>query len=227
MLFDFDRLEAERRFDLASGREAASSAAHVLHAYFYLLPRGRADDAVKELEKVMRDDPLNGTLHRALAISLHEAGRTAEASRELHEALELDEHSFQTMMLLAMDYWTRGLTDEAIAWAERAYSLTSWHPMPMGLYAGMLSRGEERARARRVLEKIADGRTYGAPLGLAVFHLLVGEIDTAIDWLDKLVRQRHVAGAYLLLYSPLGKQLMSSHRWPALARILHLPEKRS
>jgi len=227
MLFDFDRLEAERRFDLASGREAASSAAHVLHAYFYLLPRGRADDAVKELEKAMRDDPLNGTLHRALAISLHEAGRTAEASRELHEALELDEHSFQTMTLLAMDYWTRGLTDEAIAWAERAYSLTSWHPMPMGLYAGMLSRGEEPARARRVLEKIADGRTYGAPLGLAVFHLLVEEIDTAIDWLNKLVRQRHVAGAYLLLYSPLGKQLMSSHRWPALARILHLPEKTS
>jgi len=175
----------------------------------------------------MRDDPLNGTLHRALAISLHEAGRTAEASRELHEALELDEHSFQTMTLLAMDYWTRGLTDEAIAWAERAYSLTSWHPMPMGLYAGMLSRGEEPARARRVLEKIADGRTYGAPLGLAVFHLLVEEIDTAIDWLNKLVRQRHVAGAYLLLYSPLGKQLMSSHRWPALARILHLPEKTS
>jgi eukaryotic-like serine/threonine-protein kinase len=224
-LFDFDIPEAERRFDLAIAHEAVSSAARVLHAFYYLVPRGRATDAVKELEQSLRDDPLNGTLHRVLGVCLLETGRAGDASREFHEALELDEHSVQTMTMLALEYWMRGLREEALAWAERAYSLTPWNSMPIGVYSGMLARSDEAARARRVIEKLGDGQAYGAPLGLAAFDALVGEIDGAMDWLDKLIEQRHVAGAYSLLYSPLGKDLMSSDRWPALARMLHLPGK--
>jgi len=222
-LFDFDDAEAVRRFDLANSHEAVSSAARALHAFYYLLPRGRGDDAVKELEQGLRDDPLNGTLHRVLGICLHQIGRTADASREFHDALEVDEHSVQTMTLLAMDYWIRGLTEEALAWAERAYSLTPWSPMPVGLYAGILARNQEPARASRVIERLGDGQSYGAPLGLAVFKVFVGEIDSAMDWLKKLIQQRHVAGVYHVLYSPAGTRLMSSDRWPALARTLHVP----
>ena len=222
-LFDFDDAEALRRFDLANSHEAVSAAARVLHAYYYLLPRGRGDDAVKELEQGLRDDPLNGTLHRVLGLCLHQIGRTADASRAFREALEVDEHSVQTMTLLAMDHWTRGLTEEALAWAERAYSLTPWSPMPVGLYAGMLARNDEPARASRVIERLGDGQAYGAPLGFAVFSTLVGEIDGAMDWLSKLIQQRHVAGAFHFLYSPAGRNLMSSDRWPTLARMLHMP----
>jgi tetratricopeptide (TPR) repeat protein len=211
------------RTSSANSHEAVSSTARVLHAYYYLLPRGRGDDAVKELEQGLRDDPLNGTLHRVLGICLHQIGRTADASREFREALEVDEHSVQTMTLLAMDYWRRGLTEEALAWAERAYSLTPWSPMPVGLYGGTLARNEESARASRVIERLGDGQSYGAPLGLAVFNALVGQIDGAIDWLNKLIQQRHVAGAFHVLYSPSGRNLMSSERWPALARTLHVP----
>jgi hypothetical protein len=97
--------------------------------------------------------------------------------------------------------------------------------MPIGLYAGMLARSEEPARARKVIDTLGDGQSYGAPLGLAVFNLVREEIDKTMDWLDKLIAQRHVAGVYQLLYSPLGKKLLASDRWPALARTLHLPEQ--
>jgi serine/threonine protein kinase/Tfp pilus assembly protein PilF len=222
-LFDLDTFEAERRFGLANSSEAVSSAARVLYAYYYLLPRGRANDAVKELERGLRDDPLNATLHRVLGSCLDATGRTEDASRAFHEALELDEQSVQTMTLLAMDYWARAQPDEALAWAERAYSLTPWNPVPVGLYSGFLARGEEPARASRVLERLGDGRSYGAPLGLALFDVLVGNIDGAIGWVNKLIEQRHVAGVFHLLYSPLGKTLLSSNGWPALARMLQLP----
>jgi eukaryotic-like serine/threonine-protein kinase len=222
-LFDLDAVEAERRFDLANSHEAASPATRILHAFYYLLPRGRAPEAVKELEQGLREDPLNGTLHRVLGICLRATGRTAEASQAFREAMELDARSVQTMTMLAMDYWTSGLTEDAFAWGERAYSLTPWNPMAVGLYSGMLARREEPVLAKKVLEDLGDGQTYGTALGLAVFDVLVGQIDSAMDRLNTLIQQRHVAGVFNLLYSPLGQSLISSQRWPALARILNVP----
>jgi hypothetical protein len=131
------------------------------------------------------------------------------------------------MALLAMDYSTRAMNDEALAWAERACSLSPWDALPTGLYAGLLTRAGEAARGKRVLEKLGDGKAYAAPLGLALFHLLAGDIETAVDWLDRLIQQRHVAGAFFLLHSPVGKSLFSSDRWHALAKTLNLPQTTS
>jgi serine/threonine-protein kinase len=223
-LLDLDWHEAERRFDLAVVREAVSSSVRVLHAYYYLLPRGRANDAVKELEQALRDDPLNATLHRVLGVCLFNTGRDADASSQFHEALELDEHSIPAMAVIAMDYWAHGRHDDALAWAERAYSLTPWDVLPIGLYAGLLSSSGDATRARKVIAKLGDDRSHGAPFARGLFHMLAGEIDEATAWVQKAVQQRYVAGVFQLMFSPVGKNLRSSGRWPAIAAMLNLPE---
>jgi hypothetical protein len=41
-----------------------------------------------------------------------------------------------------------------------------------------------------VLENLLPGDRYGAARGLAIFHLLSGEIERAVDWTLKAVEQR-------------------------------------
>ena len=50
------------------------------------------------------------------------------------------------------------------------------------------------------------------------FHLLCGEIDQAADWFEKAIEQRDPA------MPTLGYRFRSSPRWPALAKMMNLPQ---
>ena len=96
--------------------------------------------------------------------------------------------------------------------------------MPIGLYAGVLSRSGDAIRAKKVIEKLGDDRSNGAPFARALFHLFAGETDEATEWMQKAVHQRYVAAVFQLMFSPVGKVLRASHRWPALTSMLNMPE---
>ena len=222
-LYDYDRAEADRRFELAISHKTISSEVRTYHAFYYLLPRNLIDEALKELRQGLRDDPLSAALHLTFGICLFEAGRNAEAVREFHETLELDEHSALAIAMLAVEHWSRGASAEALAWGSRAYALRPWDAMCIGLFAGLLACNGDSVRAGKVLEAIADSKIYGAPFGLTLFHLLTGEVDRALDSFEELVNRR-IAGVFLLLHTPVGMRLSTSVRWPKLVKSLRLDE---
>jgi hypothetical protein len=55
------------------------------------------------------------------------------------------------------------------------------------------------------------------------YHLVRSEIDAAADWAEKAIRQREPLVIYLLLVS-LAEELRRSSRWPALAKMMNLPQ---
>jgi len=222
-LYEYDRAEAERRFELAVSHKTRSSEVRIYHAFYYLLPRNQIDNALKELRQGLRDDPLNAALHITFGICLFEIGRNVEALREFHEALELDEHSVLAIAMVAVEHWSRGASAEALSWGHRAYTLRPWDAMCIGLFAGILACNGDSTRARKVLETIADSKTYGATFGLTIFHLLAGEIEQALDSFEELVSRR-MAGVFILLHTPMGKRLSTSVRWPKLVKSLKLDE---
>ena len=224
ILYDFDLHEAERQFELAMSREAVPPMVHLFHAFYYLLPMGEQQEAVRELQQGLRDDPLNATLHFMLGVCLLESSRDEEALRQFHECLEIDQHSVQAMGALAMVYWSRGMNSDALVWAERRHSLTPEDPLSIGLFAGLLAVSGSASLAKKLVEQFGDGQSYGAPYGLAVFHTLLGEIDEAAHWLERLMQQRYVAAVFYMLHGPLGKRLQSSPSWPALAKTLNIPK---
>jgi len=63
------------------------------------------------------------------------------------------------------------------------------------------------------------GETHGTPLGLCNYCFLCGEIDKAAEWLEKVIEQRNLLAAIVA-----SMYFRSTARWPALARILNLPE---
>jgi len=65
-----------------------------------------------------------------------------------------------------------------------------------------------------------------APAGLVNLHLMRGENDIAAGWFAKAIEQRDTPTPWIL-HRMFGNQLTSSSYWPALARMMNLPERAS
>ena len=72
------------------------------------------------------------------------------------------------------------------------------------------------------MEKLAARPIYGTALALATFHLGGSETDACADWVERAIAERHPAIFFFLRAH--AHDLRQSPRWPALARMLKLPE---
>jgi len=220
---DFDWNEAQRRFDIAFSRQPVPSILRHMYGYFYLRKVGRALEAVDQHRRAREEDPLNPIIRVGLAVSLTAAGEDEEALSEARGILELDPDFVSAYTLQALNV-TKAPLPEALAFAEKGFTLAPWNPINAGLLAGLLVRSGDRARAAKLVGGLGDGQANGAPVAFAIFHLLCGEVEKAAEWTEKALGQRHNMVAMLLLTPPWNPLLRSSTRWPKLAKMMNLPE---
>jgi len=218
---DYDWKEAERHFVRAMACTPVPARVRGWYAYFYLLSIGRVQEAVAELECTSREDPLNVLVRSTLAGFLLATGRHTDADMEIRKVLELNESFAFAHELLGSSYAARGMYTEALASAEKAYSLEPRYMRAIGFLAGLMLRTGNMVRAKELLQKLGDGQEHGAPLAFALFHITCGEIDKAVDWLERAIEQRHSHVFSFIGHHPM---LRSSPRWPSLMRLLNLPE---
>ena len=220
--YDLDWKEAERRFRLAMARDPVPAHVRELYGFFYLTASGRPREAVEELERALKQDPLALLVRFRLAFCLLVAGRDLEAEAEFRQALELDENFFPVLANMSIMHALRGEFAEALACAEKACAAAPQVLIATGLLAGTLALSGDTRRAEAILEKLRPGLAYGAPRALAIYHLLYGEVEKAADWTAKPIQQRDPL-MMLFLRHPVAKTLRSSSRWPALAKMMNLP----
>jgi tetratricopeptide (TPR) repeat protein len=222
-LYDYDWKEAERRFRLAMARDPVPPEVRRYHALYYLLPIGRPREAAEECERALKEDPLNLMGRLRLAQCLRAAGRDADSVRTLHQVMELDENFWFTYFVLGLEHALAGNLADALGCAERAHGLAPWSPVALGLLAAVLTRTGDTNRAATLLQTLRPGVAYGAPLALATFHLACSDIDQVAHWTEKAIDQRHPALPFFL--NAHAQALRSHPRWPALARMMNLPQK--
>jgi eukaryotic-like serine/threonine-protein kinase len=220
--YEYDWQEAARRFGLATAGDALSSWGLALLGVFYLLASGRRNEAVEQIERAVQGDPLHSGIRSVMAQCLGAVGRYKEAEAHLRHILDFDPNSGLAYHGLTGLYVARGMFAEALPFAEKAHSLAPWHLPVTGIYAGLLIRTGEEDRGKHLIQELGSGQSYGAPVALAVFHACCGEIDLAVDWVEKAIEERHPSVA-LWLQSANGKPLRASPRWPKLAALMNLP----
>lgn len=189
--------------------------------YFFLLPTGRTEEAVTEMERALEGDPLNTIFRVVLAVGLMACGRYEDASAACRRLLELNENYWYGCAVLAWSYAARGMFSEALPIAEKAYSLAPWNAIGIAVLAAALEGTGDAIRAQAVLQPLLNApETYAAPRGPLIFHVLRGEIDEAAAWAEKSIAQRDPYGTILHPWL-----LRSSAHWPALAKRINLPER--
>ena len=194
--------------ELAPGSSLVMDGASVLE--FKL---GRFDTALELSRRVLRQDPLSGSVWHNLGIICHAAGLLAEAEKAFRRSLDLGPQRLMGNAMLALVLMDEHRADEALARAElepdkfwRLWALTI-------VYYLMGRREESDAAVKELIEVYADGDAYQ----IAEACAMRGEIDKAIEWLDRAAEERD-AGITHALVSPRFRGLHAHPRWPLLMK---------
>jgi TolB-like protein/Tfp pilus assembly protein PilF len=219
--YDYDWKQADERFRRAMAAEPIPSDVRARYAIFYLLPVGRLHDAIRQMESVLEQDPLNATWRCVLSNFSGMAEMPERAIEEARQALDINDNFWRAHFFISQSHLLRGMLAEARTSAEKACRLAPWDAMAVGLLAGISTRLGETERAKELLAQLNDGQLKtSAPAGMVLYHLASLEIDAAADWFQRAVEQRQL----LAVFNPLMKPLRESPRWPALARMMNLPQ---
>ena len=92
VFLDYDWAAAGHHFQLATVREPIPPNVSPLYGFFYLLPLGRVEDALQELTRALKEDPLNLECRAQFAAVLWAMERHGEASDQFRQLLEIDEN---------------------------------------------------------------------------------------------------------------------------------------
>ena len=180
-------------------------------------------EAQEQMERALVDDPLNVLARCHLGGYLFRSGRLSESEAAQNQALELAPGYFIAYFHLACHQVVQGRLIEARANAERCLASAPWNPGAAGVLAGILSLLGEEAEAEKLMSRLGEGSTLGSPWGFLAYHAVRSECDLAADWYQRLIQQRDMRTPYIAA-SVFGDRLTSSPRWPALRRMMKLPE---
>jgi TolB-like protein/predicted Ser/Thr protein kinase len=215
--YDYNWEEAEQRFHMAMAQDPVPPSVRLWYGFFFLRPVGLDEEAIDQQEQGIRGDPFNLVSRCCLAVSYLIAGKPREAELEAQRILEFEENYGWGLAVLALAYVHQNKWEESLKIAQEGPPVTSF---AAGVFAGVLGRMLETRRAEELVQKLMPGDAYGAPCGLCLYHYLCGDIDKAADWLEKLIKQRHPQAGFLASLC-----FKSSPRWPAMARLMNLPEE--
>jgi Tfp pilus assembly protein PilF len=223
--YDYDWKEAERLYAHAMVDGAVSPWTRALYASYYLVPAGRFEEAAQQCELALNGDPLHLAIRTTFALCLDAAGRIAEADAQVRQTLDLNPNFGPAYLTDAANRASRGRFAEALALAETAYSLSSPTVHFAGPLAGLLARTGDQTRAQELLERFRSGPEYLANIGMLCSCLYSGDIEGTADWAEKVIEGRWPS-ICSTLSGGLAKDLRVSPRWPKLAKMMNLDERR-
>jgi tetratricopeptide (TPR) repeat protein len=194
------------------------------YGFFYLFHVGKPEEAADYLERALAEDPLNIVFRTHLMLCYAGAGKNEEALRECKRTLELNDKLPICHAQLASPSLRKGLYAEALPLMEKAYDMNAFAFFPniIGIIAALRSLTGNEQGANEFLNKLGPTHTYGAPRGLAMFHIVRGEFVDAKTWVEKAIEQRDPT-IIPLLRSELAESFRSSSQWREIARKVNLP----
>jgi len=217
--YDYDWAEADFRFSRAIAAAPADFNIRSRYGILYRSPvLGREEEALEASAKLVELDPLS-VFNRAMRCHcLNLSGIYERAASEARAALEIDNH-WLIHYVMAETYAARGILGEALIEAEESYRLAPWHARALGVLAAVWTRLGRAEEASGLLTALKSA----LPFGMMLYHLLVSDIDAAADWYEKSIEQRETF-AVIYVRAPILRPLRESRRWPALAKMMNLPE---
>ena len=223
-LHEFDWPGAEREFKRAVQLNSQDSDAHFGYGITYMLPTGRRDEAVREMELARDLDPLSPIEITYLGLAYQSAGRRTDAIAQYRKALELDPNFIEARLMLANAYLdgTPSLKDFH-AELDRAAGLAPESRTDLMRAFGYAAEGK-KAEALRLVHKWEkpEGGAFVRSTSIANVYALLGDKQQMYAWLDKAYADRDGMLAYLNnqgCYRP----YRSEPRFVALQQKLGLP----
>jgi TolB-like protein/class 3 adenylate cyclase/Tfp pilus assembly protein PilF len=209
MTYDWDWRGAEASYGRAL--VLAPGSGFVLRRAGWLAANvGRLDEAIALNSRAIEQDPLSASTYHSLGMALEAAGRLVEAEHAYRKVLELSPQRGAAHAILGLNLLAQGRQDEALGEASREPE--RW----ARLWALAIVHHERRsnAEADAALSELVARYADGAACNIAQVYGARGDIDLALEWLERAYAQRD-AGLSEIKSQPFLRSLHSDSRWVA------------
>lgn len=221
---DFNWAEVEREMGLALELNPTSATVR-MRLVTSLMPFGRLDEAVANLEYALDLDPL-GVFPRAwLLIMLWLSRQYHRAIEQGRLLLEMETTHFGAHLGLGVVFREAGMFDDAIAALRRAAESSGDAPLVLGWLGLALAESGDKAGAQALLHRLRaiPSTAYVPPTSLAWIHLGLGETDEFFERMNDAIDARDHMIMPIKTY-PFLDQFRADPRFQALLRRMHLDQ---
>lgn len=189
---DYNWAEVDREIGRARELNPDSPLVRLRYAISGLLPHARIDEAIAEMEFVVRADPLSLFARWWAGVMYSLAGLSDRMIEESRHMLALDPTLFFGHWVLGMGLDGLDKHEEAAAALEKAHALSGGIPFTLGFMAYGLGRAGRADGVRGLLAEAekAAAKGYVPPSVFALGYSGLQEWDAACHWWDKAVDVR-------------------------------------
>jgi len=190
----------------------------------YLMTMGRHEEAIAKMEQSQELDPLSLIINVAIRWARYHARHYEESIEQLRRTAELDPNYPVTHWFLGLVYRKTGHTDLAINEGEKGVTLSGGSPIIRTALGQTYGEAGKEKEARTVLVDLIElaKHKHVAPHFFAGVYVGLGEIDRAIDFLEKSFEE-HSHWLIYLRMDPNMDGLRGEPRFEDLVRRVDLP----
>lgn len=159
---------------------------------WWLLCRGRSEEAIASSRRGRDLDPLSLDLGVSLGVTYFMARRYDDAIGQLESILAIDPNDVGALLILGMALVETARFEEAIHALELGASRSDRNPMLLGMLAGAYAHGGQRAAARRIADELVAMRKtrYVTPGAFVFAYMGLGEHAQVFVWLERAFEER-------------------------------------
>jgi serine/threonine-protein kinase len=189
---DWDWTGAEADFRRALQQDPGYATGRYWYGFYLLTPLGRFEEAAREMERALEQEPLSLAIGTYLGTASYLARWYERAIAQARAVLALEPRFPQALWCLAMALQMRGRSPEALAELGKALEVSPWSQWVLGGLGYALAAAGRHGEAREVLARMQErSRTrHVSPYLRAYVHVGLGEREAALAQLQQAVEAR-------------------------------------
>jgi TolB-like protein/pimeloyl-ACP methyl ester carboxylesterase/Tfp pilus assembly protein PilF/predicted Ser/Thr protein kinase len=190
----------------------------------YLLYRARFEEALIEIEEVIKGDPFDPRKHVCAGIVYFYNKLYSESIEACKVTVEMSPNFSMGHVWLGRAYVHKSMYEEAMAAFEKEKAITQgMNPWVEAFSAFAYARMGRNDEIRRLLDDLLERTKQGyvSPTSIATLYFLLRENDKGFDWLEKAYEARD----YWLIFVTIGRvatSIRSDPRYKALLKKMNL-----
>jgi TolB-like protein/DNA-binding winged helix-turn-helix (wHTH) protein/Tfp pilus assembly protein PilF len=198
-----------------------NTSAHRYYAHL-LSNSGRHAEAVAQITKARRLDPMSPITNAMAGQFLFYAGRYTAATEALDKAFSIDPGFWVAHVMMGQIYERTGKPEAAIQSFEKAYGSSGGSTVALSMKGYVLARSGRRAEAEQIVHRLIEtGKSrFVPPYKIALVYAGLGSRESALQWLEKAYEARDVALVFLAV-DPKWDDLRSEPRFQELLKRCH------
>jgi eukaryotic-like serine/threonine-protein kinase len=188
MIYDWDWSNAEARFHQAIAADTTYPTARQWYGNF-LWSRGRLTEALDQMQRAHRLDPLSRVIGSELGQTYYLLRRNDEALRRIQETLALDPNYPKGLYLTGLVHIQQRRYAKAIDEIRRSIELGGFQEDIGGALGYAYGASGNRAAAENYIAQLEAGLAKGSvgPYALALAHTGLGETTRALMYLNRAI----------------------------------------